>query len=193
MPGQTTLGEAQNIFIKFGLQMKFTSARGQTKFYEIDYESVDSLSVLSLLTSRNGIVENLRIYITPEKQQLGVLREWSAYSPETLIKRYGIPSKVNFFFGGAAPNPSYAMDMYFDSKDLMVEYYSYNLGPNLQVCPLRNQMSSVRVWMGENPVNPPPDAVLLEKATSLTMEEFTELMTGDPNAACFNLNIGAFP
>jgi len=192
VPGQTTVGEAQNIFIRLGLQITLTNARDQKKFYEIDYDFANSFSVLSLLTSQNDIVENLRIYITPEKQVEGVPREWLSYSPETLIRRYGTPSKVDFFFGGSAPNTSYAMDMYFDSNDLIIEYYSYDLGPNLQVCPLTDQVDSVRIWMGKNPENPPPDAILLEKATFMTMEEFTELMTRDPNEACFNLNVEAF-
>lgn len=191
-PGQTTLGEAINVFTRLGLHLEHTNTRDNKEFYGVIYAFDNGLSVTPILTIQDYVVENLRIKITPETQKSNISREWSAYSPETLIERYGTPSKVDFFFGGAAPDTSYAMDMYFDSNNFIIEYYSYDVGPDLQICPLIDQMSSVRVWMGENPVNPPPDGVLLEMATSLTMEEFTQLLTGDPNGACFNLNIDAF-
>jgi len=33
---------------------------------------------------------------------------------------------------------------------------------------------------------------LLEEATSMTMEEFSKLMTGNPNKACLNLKVKMF-
>jgi hypothetical protein len=49
--------------------------------------------------------------------------------------------------------------------------------------------------MGKNPVDPPLEAgaLPLKEATSITMEEFTELMTGDPDLACFTFRGGIFP
>jgi hypothetical protein len=85
------------------------------------------------------------------------------------------------------------MVMYFDAENLIVEYYSYDLGAKLQVCPPTDQMDSVRLWMGQDPQYPPLEDVPLEKATSMTMEEFSKLMTGDPNKACFKLKPEIFP
>jgi hypothetical protein len=47
--------------------------------------------------------------------------------------------------------------------------------------------------MGKNPKDPPRVAVPLEKATSMTTEEFSKLMTGNPSKACFTLNGEIFP
>lgn len=191
VPGQTTLRDAENVLMRLGLQIEHTVYNAQD-FYGISYDVDGGLSLIATFTVRDEIVTDLRVDINPETQEMGIPRDWLAYSPETLIERYGTPSKVDFFLGGAAPDTSYAMDMYFDSKNLIIEYYSYDLGPNLQICPLIDQMSSVRIWMGADPVNPPPDSVPLEKATSLTMEEFIQLLTRDLNTACFNLNVDAF-
>jgi hypothetical protein len=187
MPGQTSLEEARNIFAKLRLNLKFTLAESNRKFYAVDYDFDNGLSITVIITIQNDLVENLRVHISPEKQNTGMTRGWLTYSPETLINRYGVPSRVDFFFGGAVANPSYAMDLYFNDLDLIIEYYSYDLGPDMQICPLTDQMDSVRIWMGKNPINPPPDAVVLEKATSLNMEQFSKLITGDPSKACFNL------
>ena len=195
-PGQTTLGEAINIFTRLGLQVKHTNTRDHKKFYEIGYGFDNSLSILSLLTTQDDIVENLRIYITPEKQITGVPREWSAYSPEALINRYGLPSKVAFALDWG-PRSYFEMDMYFDEVDLIVEYMGHNIIPRQkgspQVCPLTAQFESVRLWIGKDPYQPPREAVPLEKATSLTMEEFSNLMTGNSNKACFIVNGDVFP
>lgn len=193
-PGQTTLSEVINIFIHFGLQVKSTTYQG-TDFYGIEYEFESGLSISVVLTIQNEIVENLRIKMLPEKLSAGVPRMWSAYSPETLINRYGPPSKVDFSLD-KGPNLAFAMDMYFDSVDLIVQYGITNIIPyqnSPQICPLTAQFDSVRVWMGKDPYAPPFELVPLEKATSMTMNEFADLMTGNPNKACFNIDATKFP
>lgn len=138
----------------------------------------------------------MRIYITPETPKEGVPREWSAYSPETLISRYGKPSEVGFFMDWG-PRSFFDMVMAFDQVDLIVEYSGYDLIPRKKgspkVCPLSAQFESVILWMGKEPVHPPDVGVLLEEATSLTMEEFSELMTGNPGKACLIVKGDVFP
>jgi hypothetical protein len=191
IPGQSTLNESLRIFAHFGLQTKSTTLDNK-EFYGIAYDFDKSLSILVTLTIQDKIVENLRVDINPEIQKVDVPRTWSAYSPETLINQYGSPSRVNFNVD-RGESPSYGMVMYFDAENLIVEYYSYDLGAKLQVCPPTDQMDSVRLWMGQDPQYPPLEDVPLEKATSMTMEEFSKLMTGDPNKACFKLKPEIFP
>ena len=148
--------------------------------------------MLVTLTIQDKVVENLRVNIHPEKQKAGVLRKWLVYSPQTLIDRYGLPSRVDFFLD-RGEILSYGMVMYFDSVQLIAEYDSYELGTQLQICPLTNQIDPVRIWMGQNPQYPPFESIPLEKATLMTMEEFSKLMTGDPNKACFELDGEMFP
>jgi hypothetical protein len=89
------------------------------------------------------------------------------------------------------------MEMYFEQAKLIVQYIGANLLnvdlPKLEICPLTNQVEYIQIWMGDDPRYPPSPGVPLEEATSLTLEEFSELMMGDPNKACFNLREEVFP
>jgi len=192
-PEKTTLEAAKKTFAHLGLNLEFTTSEGGKKFYGVIHDFESGLRITPVLAIQDDVVKNFDVSIIPESQKAGISREWSAYAPETLIKRYGNPSNAVFFIG-RGPNSSYIMDMYFERVDLIVEYYSFDIGAELQVCPLINQIYSVRIWMGKNPQYPPPsDLVPLEKATSLTMEEFSKLVTGNPNNACFNLKGEMFP
>ncbi len=196
VPGQTTLGEAKNIFAKLRFSLEYTNTLDGKEFYDSAYDFDNGLSVSPLLAVQNNIVTTLTVYITPETQQEEVPREWSTYSPETLITRYGTPSRVDFFLGRVAPTPDYSIVLYFDTVDLIVEYYGYDYtfdGSFVQTCPLINQWNDVRIWMGKNPQYPPSLGVSLEEATSLTLEEFSILMTGDPQNACLKLKENVFP
>jgi hypothetical protein len=198
-PGKTTLDEARNIFVHLGLQMASSTADGKD-FSGVAHKFDSGLSIHVILTIQNDFVENLRVNILPEKQKKGIPREWLAYSPETLIKRYGPPTKVEFTIAwGPSTSSLFVMVMYFDTIDLIIEYSGDNIIPwqqkgSPQVCPLGAQFDIVRIWMGKDPVYPPAHVVPLEKATSLTLEEFSKLlMAGTPEKACINLKGEMFP
>jgi len=196
IPGKTTLGEAKNIFTHLGLGLEHTNTRDNKDFYGVIYDFDNGLSVTPVLTIQNELVKSLRVDINPEKRQAGVPREWLAYSPETLINHYGRPSRVDFFVGRGAPSVSYAMVLYFESADLIVEYGGYDVTfekTSFRVCPLIDQQDNVSIWLGENPENPPGDAMPLEDASSITLEEFSKLMTGNSDEVCIYLKEEIFP
>jgi hypothetical protein len=195
VPGQTTAGEARNIFSHLGLKTEIITDQG-IDFYNVDYDLDSGLSISVVYTLQNAIVENIEIKIETEKQKAGIPRDWLAYSPETLIKQYGTPSRVDISVDWG-PRLFFAMDMYFNEKDLIVEYSSTSITPNLQnwtlqVCPLTAQFESAWLWMGKDPRYPPGPGVPLERVTTLTLDEFSKLMTGDPNHACFIVDGNVF-
>jgi len=194
LPGTTTRSEAEDIFMHIGLPVRIITYQGQD-FYNTHSDFDNGLSLSIVLTVQDEMVKNLRLYITPEKQQAGVIRDWSAYSPDTLIKRYGQPSRVDFF-ADWGPGPFFAMQMYFDTVDLIVQYSGSEIIPpqkgSSRVCPLAAQFETVWLWMGKNPVYPPGQGKSLQEVTSLTLDEFSELMNGDPQNACFTFKGDVF-
>lgn len=196
-PERTTLDEAINTFAHLGLSLKFVATLDNKDFYDVSYNLNNGIEVSPNIAIQNNIVKNLSVGIN-DTSEMGSSRKWSAYSPETLIKRYGPPSQVDFFLGRVAPTPIHSMVLYFEKVDLIVEYGGTNIlnvdgGSKLEICPLTNKVDFLKFWMGDDPQYPPSPGVPLEEATSLTMEEFSKLMTGDAKMACFNLKEEKFP
>jgi len=197
IPGQTHLDEARIFFSKLGFT-PFEGVFQGKKFYTISYDSGTGHNSRVTLTIDNNLVKNVEVTPDIPKPKEGSPREWIAYSPETLITRYGSPSSVRFTvssygIAGLPSNTGIDMIMYFDTSDLIVAYSGYGMTPE-SFCPLTASFDFVRLWIGPNPPNTPSfETVPLEKATSLTIDQFTQLMLRDPKKACFTLNQSAFP
>jgi hypothetical protein len=185
-PGQTTLGEATNILAELGIALEPVYP-GFQKFYQAEYDLGNGLSVQLNPTVKDGVIANTTVSINTEKQRAGVKREWQAFSPDALISRYGLPSRVGFFLSREANNPGYGMTIFYDKLDMIIQYSSPE-GRDLKICPLTDWIDYIRIWFGKNPDHREfSDRVPLATATTMTMEEFGELMTGDPGKACFRL------
>ncbi len=195
IPGRTSAGEAGSIFSQLGLQL----VRGTYEdkdFASIEYVLDTGLDLGVSLTILDDIVENIRIKISPEKQKAGIPRDWSAYSPEILIEQYGIPSRVDFSVD-PGPNLFFVMQIYYDALDLIIQYTGTSTisvqNDSWEVCPLTAEFDTAWIWIGKNPQYPPVPGVPLEKATSHTLDEFSKLMAGDPDKACFQIKPDMFP
>jgi hypothetical protein len=190
-PGQTSLDEAASIFAHLGLSGGPGTTVGNRPAYGTSYDFDNGLWINPVLVTEGNMVKASEITVRPEKEQAGVPRAWLAYSPETLIERYGPPSKVEFAWekGIGTSETVYYMTMYFDAVDLVAEYKSdleFRLSP-FKACPLTDQFRFVDLWMAEGPHDPPDWRTPLETATPMTMDELAALLTGDPSNACIEL------
>ena len=84
------------------------------------------------------------------------------------------------------------MDLYFDAIDLIIEYFCFKdtktrTKNSFRLCPLIDQYEAVKIWLGKEPEYPPLTAMALEEAASMSLNEFSELMKGDPNKACVEI------
>jgi hypothetical protein len=109
----------------------------------------------------------------------------------TLIDHYGTPTKIEVFVGGG-PRDMYDMVIYYDTIDLIIQYISnidtYVRDTNsFRLCPLVDQYETVTVWLGKDPEYPPHPSMTLEDATGLSLEEFSNLMKGNPVEACIEI------
>jgi hypothetical protein len=195
IPGETTLENAKRKLVYFRINLQYVTRLENKDYYEFTYEFDNGLSITPHLMVQEGIVGNIQVYIAPELQLPDTPRSWLAYSPEMLVTRYGLPNRVDFFLGRHEPS-RYNMQMYFDDKNLITQYGSFDISfvpDGIRVCPVTDQYDSVSIWLGKNQEHPPKLAVPLEEAASLTLEEFAELMLGNPEDACFDLKEEVFP
>jgi hypothetical protein len=190
IPGNTSFEEARIFFSKLGL-IPFEKVYEGRGFYTFSYSTGSGHDFSVTLHINNNLVESIELTPLISEPKEGSPREWIAYSPETLIKRYGSPSRVRFTvmssgvadFMGIGIN----MVMYFDTSNLIIHYSGYNMTPEW-FCPLEAPFDFVRLWIGNNPPDTPSfETLSLEEATSLTMHQFTQLMLGDPKKACFSV------
>lgn len=201
IPGQSTASEVKSIFTHLGLPFEHTVEPGGKEFYALLHKFDGGLILSIGLELQDGIVKNIDMFFNPEKPEDPTApREWLAYSLETLIKQFGVPSRVEFFghighSSGSQPGLAYEMNLYFDTVNLIIEYlsaYDYiksdPMADFVHICPLTDQFHYIRIWPGKNPDNPPLPAFPVEDATSMTLKEFSALMTGEAEDACFDLS-----
>jgi hypothetical protein len=191
IPGKTSFDEAKDFFSHLG----YTPFEGKDPnsgrdFYTITISnSENELNSYVILLPINNLVKNIEVKPHITQNTAGIHSDWIAYSPETLITQFGKPSRVEFAIG---PNFGIAMIMYFDEPKLIAFYGDYYMVPDSPdsplFCPATAPFDMVSLLMGEDPPNPPLEGIPFEKATSLTIDQFTQLMLGDPQEACLTVD-----
>lgn len=208
-PGKTTLKDAQFIFSNLGSPLIKTLQLDRQSFYASSFGPKsgleNGLSFQVILTVEDLYVKNMRAGVSLANYTLAPAHdEWTAYSPENVLKRYGVPSRVDFslFYpaeSGSPPNAAwYVMAIYFDDLDLIFEYGSDPLRPltkegnAVRVCPSTDPFAGVNIWLGKEPVYPPVIGLSLEEALTrtLTLSEFYNTLV--VNSGCFELNSKVF-
>jgi hypothetical protein len=190
-PEQTTLGEAMNTFTYLGFAVEHTVTQKSIAYKDAVKNLENGLEISLLLAIQDNIVKSFEINIYPEDEQVGVLRAWLAYSPDTLIDHYGTPTKIGINVGGG-PRDVYYIVLYFNSVDLIIQYISpkdsYVKDTNsFRLCPLVDQYEIVTVWLGKDPEYPPLLGFAFEDVTALSLDEFSVLMKGNPVEACIDI------
>jgi hypothetical protein len=191
-PGKTTFEVAKKFFYSLGF-VPFAGLDTETGkyFFTISYDVDSGRDSTITLSSSGDLVEN--IVITPEIDitKKGEGRDWVAYSPETIIMKYGNPSRV-VFTASATQNICMNMIMYYDQFDLIAQYHGCDMD-SWNFCPLIDKFDFVRLSIGPDPITKPSfETVPLEKASSLTIDEFSKLLSGNPQDACIQFNNKVF-
>jgi hypothetical protein len=206
-PGETTLSEAEGIFANLGIFIEAFNEDGKIIYAKgLDVGNGLHLHV-RLRTKDNEIVESLQtdVFVLDSKKDALTQQEWSAFSPPKILATYGKPSRVDFYLShdlqdGFPPNtyiPTfYHFVMHFEESGLVIEYGRnvFTDENTFTACPLIDKSKGVRVFLGENfdTRRSPPPGIPVEQATSLSLDQFYNLMLQNPEKACFNLSKDVF-
>jgi hypothetical protein len=200
-PNQTTISELQNIFSQVGKKLVHTTQKGNKLFYSKSYTLKNGIVVSIVVRTQNEIIDSTRTDISfVNYEGDSPLQNASAFSPDYIISEYGIPNRVEFYLSngpddGSSPTTSYFMVMYFDSSDLIVRYHSRHFTDKdeIKICPLTDGLDDLTLWQGKDAEDAPSaKGTLLEKATSLTRQEFADLLLKQNSMQCFELRRAAF-
>jgi hypothetical protein len=77
--------------------------------------------------------------------------------------------------------------------NISILYNIRDLGDNNKICPITDEFDSIDATLGESKLDLYSDGVSLENGTGMTIEEFSNKITGDPSKACFFINPDMFP
>ena len=197
-PGQSTIDQAKNIFNWLRAPLWHAP---DPAFYSANLNYEDGPSFTIKLEINNNIVKNMELGIDLTTNK-GAANTYAlqAFSPDALLNKYGSPSRVGLglFFpaeSGFPPKTAwYDMIMYFDTLDLIVYYYNglTTDADLIRACPLTDHFENVMVYIGKDQRNPPSLQLPLEKATNLTLDLFSNLMTQKTAPACFDMSKKAF-
>ncbi|HNN14523.1 MAG TPA: hypothetical protein PKL78_13270, partial [Anaerolineales bacterium] len=179
------------------MNFKRTYQEGRKDYYEAGFGFDESWGIILTNIVEAGIVRNLTLglsfvnYTGSTPQQ-----EWLAFRPNAVLERYGRPSNIelNLSFpveSGFPPGTAwYDIVMYFPDSDLIVKYaYELtNASPKITACPRTDKSLGMSMWLGKEPHSPPVGIVSLDKATTLSLEEFYDFLTTNSQTVCFDLN-----
>lgn len=202
IPGQTPMDQAGNIFSSLRHPLTKNTYPDGKEFYQAIIGCEEkNISISVDLSEENGVMKNMKAGIKlPEYKKNPEPRVWQAFSPETILAKYGLPSQIEFRLsfpteeGFPRKTAWYDMVLLYDHLDLTVEYLQGLTVEDdlIQVCPLSDQYSSVSVYIGMDFEYPPYTGVPLEKATSLTLAQFSDLLNQRSKTACFDISKDAF-
>jgi hypothetical protein len=129
VPGKTTIGEAQNIFLQLGMPIDFIVPENDKKIYSTLRGLENGIGVAIMVTVHNGLVEDISLGIQPPDESKSLQANGlSGYSINYILEQYGIPSAVEFHVSyphepGFPPGTAwYDMTVYFEDSNVIVLY-----------------------------------------------------------------------
>lgn len=195
IPEKTTVDELKLIFNRFRLPLYDYEGKGRA--YALEKFPNSEIPPETRFNLGDGLIKSMEVNIDRSNQF-----EWSIYSPSTILKRYGTPSKVTFglqVIHEPTPTPWkswYHMTFFYDDLDLIILYHrpEIRLDELITVCPNKDDFLGAFIWLGKSPYyQPSPDEDgALEDVTSFTLESFKEYLLLGPGA-CFYLKRDAIP
>jgi hypothetical protein len=147
IPGKTTYKEVKNYLWYMGMEIWETTIDGN-EIVQGSYNLQNDIEVSFISYFQDGVVESIRASITSPSNINTNDRQWSAYSRETLIARYGPPSEVKVEID-REPAQAFSMVMFYETRDLIIACGGYKIlqysEGEPKICPLIADFSHVSV------------------------------------------------
>ncbi|HBO33744.1 MAG TPA: hypothetical protein DD636_03245 [Anaerolineaceae bacterium] len=168
--------------------------------YEVSYNYKEKMRILVMFQEENSRVKNIRAEVYGLFSSEIEFSDWAAFRPDNILRTYGMPSRVAFSVSYPTEPTTddtvgYRFVFFYDDQHLVIYYGDQRVldRPAIRVCPLVDpEMRTFRIWLGEGFENIPMGRVEVQDASSLSVADFYNLMLGDPEDACFDLNSDAF-
>lgn len=198
-PGINNFDEAVAFIESMG-NIGIEDKKNSIRHYNVSFIYKDQIHINLAITGMDRSVNEINVDLQGIQNTDISNSDWLAFRPDSILKTYGIPSRVEFYLSigpssdGGVTNPSpYRYGFIFYYQQIVIDYYGGSINPssNTNVCPLvDHQIENVKIWLGRVFIDDPQKlkGKDLGELTTLQMDKFYALMTGDPKKACINLN-----
>jgi hypothetical protein len=201
--GKTTYEEVDRFFEHMG-RVGYTriNDEGEIIHFDTSYGVKSAISLQIVVDFKSEIINEMRMYIGGLYEP-GVSREdWSAYSLQSMLQAYGVPSKGGFNVQLPSEPPytegliMYFFVLHFEEPNVTYFYVGEQISPGkyYRICPMSPDEYASYLWLffGNHPYGDFSQFVDLTKATSLSLEEFYALFVEGDEGACMELDAKAF-
>ncbi len=198
IPNKSTLLDAKNILNQAEIKLSETTLN----HYAGAINVTDDLR-MDIVLRTSGIISDIRVEMGGFDQP-GVRRnDWSAYWPDKILQTYGTPTKIAISID-TPHDPPYNPDnafldllLFYEKQNLTIQYVSGIVeirNGSYQFCPEKFAPRSINIWVGANAEYAPRPSQFIsqEKLTSLSDEEFVNMVLGTTPSRCANIPIDTY-
>lgn len=196
VPGETTIINGIDFITGFRKTV-LSGQRESVKYYTTSL-TTNGLAISIILWDREGILNNLNVDMGALTGEIPI-SSLGAFNSQEILEMNGRPTEVSFYLSKSTESPSSNSVGYgyiLTYPGFVVEYYEQQIPATspATVCPLIDSgLVGVKLWLGEAQAYPPVPGVDLGTATTMSVDEFYNIMLSEPDKACFSLDIGVFP
>ena len=123
-------------------------------------------------------------------------KDWLAFRPDSILRTYGVPKRIDVNMGeGPEGRVIYEFVIFYDQMYIKYTGHQIIILPQkiLHACPvLDHNIESFEIRIGKYDEKIRSEGVDITRMTSLTLDRFYKILTGDPDMACFNLDYQKF-
>jgi hypothetical protein len=196
VPGVTTLGETRNFITTLNSLSQYSGI--EQNHYDVVFGLKGGLfSVEPVFHYNNSlIIDGISMVLGLDNPGVNKA-DWSFYSPDNILRTYGIPSKVTIDIGegptppGGKKKTDYILVLNFDQSNMVIEYsYAEDAvvsSTEYTVCPTKDRITSLKVWYGDYKDYPPDGGTEINQLSNLSNESFYQKMTPISGGECIKL------
>lgn len=192
IPGVTNFDQA----VRFLKTLKNNPLKETSENYVSVYQLKENAAIDLELSASNDEIQILDVTIVGLELPNIIGRDWLAFRPDRFVKANGSPEQVNIIMSeGPEGRVGYAMLLFYDQMYVRYSGNQVIIKPEhiLHACPIADHnIQRLDLWVGPYDAKVKNDGESLARLTSLTPDDLIEILTGDPEKACFDLDYNKF-
>jgi len=191
-PKKTNFDDAIEKLLSIGGVVYELTADSNRYYYSTISGEKDNLKVDITLSESKGIVYQVSVGISGIHASDISGEDWLAFRPDRVMEANGVPQQV-FVIMYEGPQGRISYDMAWMYDEMYIQYIGnqviYKPEHILRACLLEDQnIQQVLINYGSYDKNQFTDWIDLTQLTSLTPTDFFDVITGNVNQACFDLD-----